>query len=46
MMYFVNLPITYKSKKSTSKYQKMPETKKIRLDTFKCYFFFTKKTHF
>jgi hypothetical protein len=34
--HFVNLPITYKSKKSNFKISNMAETKKLRLNTFKC----------
>ena len=34
--HFANLPITYKSLNQTSKYQKVAETKKLRLNTYKC----------
>ena len=34
--HFVNLPITYKSKKSNFKFCKMTETKKLHLNMFKC----------
>ena len=33
-VHFVNLPITFKSKNQTSKYQKITEAKKIHLKTF------------
>ena len=46
--HFVNLTITYKSQKSNLKYQKVAESKKLRLNTFKCYKFslFSKKKLF